>query len=196
MAGTARPLRRSPAASAGSKFGFRFFLVLDLAIIASVLAAVLLVFRFYPDAWERTYATLGYGWIPVLLWAGAFSVALRYRPWLVDPGLEPLVGGSLCCNTYSRGIDLLRSRIRAAGLRGAGRRMGQHRHGRFPVPRHSPSGAVGLGNSHPHPSAKGRPRLLAGPCFCRQGLVGRACRPGQGYSIRGSCHWAGCCFPL
>ena len=84
MAGIARPMRRSPAASDGSRLWFRIFLVLDFAIIISVLAAAFVVFRFYPDAWERTYAALGYGWIPALLWAGSLLVALRYRPaWLI-----------------------------------------------------------------------------------------------------------------
>ncbi len=84
MAGIARPLRRSPAATGGSRFWSRFFLVLDIAIIISVLAGVYVVFRFYPDAWERSYMALGYGWIPVMLWVGSVLVALRYRPsWLV-----------------------------------------------------------------------------------------------------------------
>ena len=81
MAGIARPLRRSPAASDGSKFWFRLFLFLDLAIITSVIVAAFVVFWFYPDVWEGTLSLLGYGWIPVLLWAGALLVALRYRPW-------------------------------------------------------------------------------------------------------------------
>lgn len=84
MAGIARPLRRSPAASDGSKFWSRFFLFLDFVIIVALFAATFLVFRFYPNAWERAYATLGYGWIPVLTWAGSLVVALRYRPrWLI-----------------------------------------------------------------------------------------------------------------
>ena len=81
MAGIARPLRRSPAASDGSRFWFRFFLILDIAIIISVFTAAFAVFWFYPGARERAYAALGYGWIPVLLWGGALLVALRYRPW-------------------------------------------------------------------------------------------------------------------
>ena len=84
MAGIARPLRRSPAASDGSKFWFRFFLFLDFVIVISVIAAAYVVFRYYPNTWERAYVTLGYGWIPVLLWGGALLVALRYRPsWLI-----------------------------------------------------------------------------------------------------------------
>ncbi len=81
MAGIARPLRRSPAASDGSKIWFRLFLFLDIAIITSVIAAAFVVFWFYPEVWEGTFALLGYGWIPVVLWAGALLVALRYRPW-------------------------------------------------------------------------------------------------------------------
>ena len=81
MAGIARPLRRSPAASDGSKFRFRFVLFLDFAIIISLVAAAFVVFRFYPYAWDRAYSALGFGWAPVLMWAGALVVALRYRPW-------------------------------------------------------------------------------------------------------------------
>ena len=83
MADVARPLRRTPAASGGSKFRFRFFLFLDLAIITFVFAAAFLSFRFYPHVWEGVYVALGYGWIPVLLWAGALLTALRYRPMLL-----------------------------------------------------------------------------------------------------------------
>ena len=84
MAGIARPLRRSPAASDGSKFWSRFFFVLDIAIVIGILVSAFVVFRYYPDAWEGTYVALGYGWIPALLWAGSVLVALRYRPsWLI-----------------------------------------------------------------------------------------------------------------
>ena len=80
MAGAARPSRRSSAASDGAKSRFGSFIFLDIAVIISVIAAAYVVFRFYPDTWERAYATLGYGWIPVLLWAVALLAALRYRP--------------------------------------------------------------------------------------------------------------------
>jgi S-DNA-T family DNA segregation ATPase FtsK/SpoIIIE len=45
---------------------------LDFAILAFVLAVAFVIFRFYPDTWERAYVALGYGWIPVLLWGGVF----------------------------------------------------------------------------------------------------------------------------
>ena len=80
MAGAARPSRQSSAASDGAKSRFGSFIFLDLAVIISVIAAAFVVFRFYPDTWERAYATLGYGWIPVLLWVVALLAALRYRP--------------------------------------------------------------------------------------------------------------------
>ena len=79
MAGAARPSRQSSAASDGAKSRFSSFIFLDVAVIIFVIATAYVVFRFYPDTWERAYATLGYGWIPVLLWAVALLVALRYR---------------------------------------------------------------------------------------------------------------------
>ncbi len=83
MAGTARPLRGSPAAAGDSIIWRRLFLALDFAIIISVLATALVVFRFYPEAWESAYTALGYGWIPALLWVSAALATLRYRAlWL------------------------------------------------------------------------------------------------------------------
>ncbi len=84
MAGIARPLRRSSAATDGSRLRFRFFLFLNFLIAGSAVAIAYVVFRFYHDVWERAYAGLGYGWIPVLVWLAALLVALRYRPpWLI-----------------------------------------------------------------------------------------------------------------
>ena len=104
MAGIARPLRRSPAESDGSRFWSRFFLTLDILIVAAVAATALAVFHFFPDLWEESYTYLGYGWIPVLLWTGAALVALRYRPmclirrwnlWLAGAGVTALAVGVL-----------------------------------------------------------------------------------------------------
>ena len=83
MADTARPARRSAAPSQGSSHKFRFLVLLDLAIVASLLIATALWLWLYPDLREQAYAGLGYGWIPVALWGTAFLVTLRYRTrWL------------------------------------------------------------------------------------------------------------------
>ena len=83
MADTVRPMRRSAAAKRGGGPTFNFLVVLDLFILLSVVGAAVLALWLYPDLREQAYTALGYGWIPVLLWAGAFLIALRYRPrWL------------------------------------------------------------------------------------------------------------------
>ncbi len=104
MADTARPLRRSASTSSGSKFWNRFFIFLDLTIVIAALTAAVLVFWPNPELWEHTYTRLGYGWVPVLLWAAAGLLTLRYRPrqlgrfwnfWLAGAGLSVLSIGIL-----------------------------------------------------------------------------------------------------
>lgn len=84
MTGIARPVHQTRAAAGGSGFWFRLFLVLNLAAIIIVSAAAYVAYRFYPVAWEQAYALLGYGWVPMLLWAGALLFTLQWRPrWLL-----------------------------------------------------------------------------------------------------------------
>ena len=79
MADTARPMRRSAAAAQqrGPRLGL--LVVLDLLVVGFVLTVTALALWLYPDLREQAYTGLGYGWIPVLLWAATFLVALRYR---------------------------------------------------------------------------------------------------------------------
>ncbi|MYC29703.1 MAG: hypothetical protein F4X65_06390 [Chloroflexi bacterium] len=84
MADTVRPMRRSAAAKRGGGSRFDLMIVLDLSVFLSVVGVGVLALWLYPDLRERAYTALGYGWIPVVVWASAFVVALRYRPrWLL-----------------------------------------------------------------------------------------------------------------
>ena len=83
MVDTARPMRRSRTTASNGKLKFRVFLALDIAFFTAVLAIGLAFYLYYPDAWERAYTGLGYGWSVALAWAAAALLALRYRPkWL------------------------------------------------------------------------------------------------------------------
>ena len=104
MANTARPMRRSPVAASNGKLWSRVFLALDVAFLAAVLAVGIAFYWYYPDAWERAYTGLGYGWVAVLGWAAAALLAVRYRPrwlyrfwnlWLAGAGAALLAVGAL-----------------------------------------------------------------------------------------------------
>lgn len=54
-----------------------------LLIDGLVVIAAGIVFFFFPEARETTWQALGYGWIPVGLWAFSILFFLRYRPRLI-----------------------------------------------------------------------------------------------------------------
>ena len=104
MVESAQPMRRTAAATDNARLRSRFFLVLDLGIILSVLAAAGLVLWLYEDFRGLAYTALGYGWVPVLVWSLAALAVLRYRPrwlfrpwnwWLAGAGLVALAVGTL-----------------------------------------------------------------------------------------------------
>ena len=116
MVDTARPMRRSPAASYNGKFRIRSLLLLDLFILLALLVAGGLAFWLYPDVWEQAYTALGYGWIPVLLWSGAALATLRYKArwllrywnfWLAGAGVAVLAVGILSLPFFDGGYGSL-----------------------------------------------------------------------------------------
>ena len=59
------------------------WLIVD-GLVVGALAVIGAVFFFlYPDARESTYQALGFGWVPVALWAASAVFALRYMPRLL-----------------------------------------------------------------------------------------------------------------
>ena len=83
MVDTARPMRRSPVPSSGTKIKSKLFLFLDLFVLLSIVAAGSAAFWLYPESLETALTSLGYGWFPALLWTAAVLLALRYRTgWL------------------------------------------------------------------------------------------------------------------
>ena len=104
MAESARPVHRAASSLNNAGLHSRVFLLLDLLIILSVLAAAVVVFWLYEDFRVRAYTALGYGWVPVALWGLAVVATLRYRPrwlfrpwnwWLAGAGLAALAVGTL-----------------------------------------------------------------------------------------------------
>ena len=62
-------------------------LLVDVLFLMLVAATAAVLYWVYPEALERAYTGLGYGWFPVGLWCAAFLVALRFRTrWLYRYG--------------------------------------------------------------------------------------------------------------
>ncbi len=84
MAGSAPSVRRSATPTYNGRQRSRLFLILDVVVILSALAAATLAIWHYEDFRSWAYSVLGYGWIPVLLWVLSALIALRYRPrWML-----------------------------------------------------------------------------------------------------------------
>ncbi len=104
MAGIARPLRRTAPISHGDRQANRVFLILDLLVGLALLAAIGILYFFYPEVWGGAIAAFGYGWLPALAWTGAALLTLRYRSrwlarywnlWLAGAGLAAFTIGLL-----------------------------------------------------------------------------------------------------
>ena len=92
----------TPLVKQSSKF--MFGTVLDGAIVVGIALALGLGFGLSASARDRWLAFLGYGWIPVSLWAISAAAAIRYKPgllvrrwrwWAVGAGLVAISVGTL-----------------------------------------------------------------------------------------------------